>query len=126
MKWVERIKHLLTPDEEIEFVCAEHRIGSLRVFAPAIFFGTSKRIIIARRDILHIHKKYRIIKYDLIVDVELEHGIIFSKVHFGLQNEPGESEEKKWLSGLSHDDAVQLVRFVEKMRPTLNRTMPQR
>ena len=114
--WGARIKDMITSGEVIEFAIAEHRLASKYPLAPAILLGTNKRIIITRIGVLRLHKKYVIIKYSDIVDVELERGLIFSRVHLGLQNEPPNIGEKKWMDGLQHDGALELVSFVEKMR----------
>lgn len=115
-KKYERYVHaLLAPDEEIELVVPEVRmwyVGS--VIAPAVIFATNKRILITRRDVFHVNKSYKIIKYSNITSINMEHGIKYCSVNFGVYgDETGSSGRKKWVSGIKYQDAEALVKFVD-------------
>ena len=85
------------------------------MFEPANVFATDRRIIIIRGGILRVHQDFKIISYGNITEIVLEHGFVFSKLHFTLQGEPSDPEEKKWLVGLRYEEALDLVRFVNKI-----------
>jgi hypothetical protein len=111
----EILKSLLENDETVSYHLAERRLGGARIFEPAHVFTTNKKIIIIRGGILHIHQDFKIINYGNITEIVLENGILFSRLHFTLQGESTDPNEKKWLVGLKYKEALELVRFVNTM-----------
>ncbi|MDE1855926.1 MAG: PH domain-containing protein [Candidatus Micrarchaeota archaeon] len=105
---------LLGEGEELVHMAAEARTwpgGS--IWAPSIIFATNKRIIITKRDPLKLNRSYKIIQYPNITSIDLEHGIKYASVHFGLRGAELASEKKKWVSGLKQHEAEALVKFVD-------------
>ncbi|HVC58213.1 MAG TPA: PH domain-containing protein [Candidatus Acidoferrales bacterium] len=114
-KYLKRIQDFLLPDEKVMIAAAETRLwpcGSL--FAPVLIVATNKRIIISRRDVLSISKRYKIISYGDVLDVNVRHGIRYSSIHFGIASRSVESEDT-WTRGLRYADMVELAKYVNQM-----------
>lgn len=116
-KWLERLNEVLASGETVEYSIAESRIGGEKLFSPAVVICTQKRVIITRMSPFRFHSSYKIINYKNIVETKLERGLIFSRIHFALRGSQVEEEEyRKWVSGLTRGEALELLHFVEKKR----------
>ena len=111
----ELLNSVLEDDEKVGIEITERRLGGARLLEPAHVFATNKRIIIIRRGIFGFHQDFKIINYSSITSVSLENGIMFSRMHFTLQGEGDDTSDKKWIVGLHYQDALNLMKFVNKL-----------
>jgi hypothetical protein len=115
-KEYEILKELIDDNERPGFEVVERRRGGARWFGVAHAYATNYRIIIIRRYILGFRKSIKIIKYSDISEVNVERGILFCKVHFSIIGEHEDSSSnRKWILGLKYDEALGIMKFVNKM-----------
>jgi len=124
LKLHDLVKDLLEPDEVVDLVVSENPVGSEEPFSPAIAFGTNKRVIIMRRGPITHRKRYAIIDYAAITEIKVKYGLRFTKIHFSLKGEQMDSANtaSDWLCGLSKQDSMELLHFVEKMRAGIKKS----
>lgn len=108
----EILNSLLEEGETVNSHIVERRLGGARMLEPANLFAMNRRILIIRGGVLRFHQDFKMINYGNITEVIVEHGILFSKLHFTLQGEASNPGEKKWLVGLRYKEALALVKFV--------------
>jgi hypothetical protein len=110
------LKELLEENEKVGVEVVERRLGGAKWFGVAHAYATNGRIIIVRRYVFGLRKSLKIIKFPDITEVNIDRGILFCRVHFALVGEHPESEaDRKWLLGLKYKEALEIVRFVDKM-----------
>lgn len=117
------LKELLEDNEKPSFEVVERRLGGGKWFGVAHAYATNYRIIVIRIYVLGLRKSLKIIKYSDIQQVEMERGVIYCKIHFALQGEMEGSEgDRKWIMGLKYSEALEIVKFINRMtkRNTLN------
>ena len=107
------LKELLDENEKAGVEVIERRLGGAKWFGVAHAYATNYRIIVIRRYIFGIRKSLKIIKYVDIAEVNVERGIMFCKVHFALVGE--HEEPRKWMVGLKYQEALELMKFINKM-----------
>lgn len=108
-----------TPGKEI----VERRRGGAKWFGKAHAYATNYRIIIVRIYPFGLRTTLKIIRYKDIIEVKVERGLFYCKIHFTLQGEGQESEDaKKWFLGIKYSEAVDLIKFINRMgvRPAVS------
>jgi hypothetical protein len=102
----------------------ERRRGGAKWFGIAHAFATNHRIIIVRIYPFGLRTSIKIIRYRDIIEVKVERGLFYCKIHFALQGEGPEADEsKKWFLGLRYGEAVELIKFINRMggvKPTIS------
>ena len=101
----------------------ERRRGGAKWFGIAHAYATQSRIIIVRIYPLGLRTSIKIIRYRDIIEVKLERGMFYCKIHFAMQGEGTESDSaRKWFFGLKYKEAVELIKFINLMgvKPQVN------
>jgi len=107
---------LLDGKENAGLEIVERRRGGAKWFGKAHAYATNERIIIVRIYPFGFRTSIKIINYKDIIEVKVERGIYYSKIHFALQGEGHEpDEDKKWFLGLTYTEAVDLMKFINRM-----------
>jgi hypothetical protein len=110
------LKELLEGNEKASVEVVERRLGGAKLFGVAHAYATNGRIIIVRRYIFGLRRSLKIINFSDITEVNIDRGILFCKVHFALVGEyPKNESERKWLLGLKYGEALEIVKFVNRM-----------
>lgn len=112
------LKGISWQGEKVQGTFKQRSIGpGGSVITPTTVVVTDSRIIIVNRSSLGLKKEYEVIPYSKITSVRLERGIISSTVFVrieGFDKELGmqEGKEEGEIDGLYHDDAKELIDFV--------------
>ena len=118
------MKELLEGKEVPGVEMTERRRGGAKWFGIAHAFATNYRIIIVRIYPFGFRTSIKIIRYRDIVEVKLERGMFYCKIHFAMQGEGTEigNAERKWFYGLKYSEAVELIKFINRMgaRPQIS------
>lgn len=110
------MKELLEGEESPGVEMVERRLGGAKWFGIAHAYATNHRIIIVRIYPLGLRTSIKIIKYKDIIEVKVERGVYYCKIHFALQGEGQENDDsKKWFLGLKYGEAVELIKFINRM-----------
>ena len=110
------MKELLEGNEAPGMEIVERRMGGAKWFGIAHAYATNQRIIIVRIYPFGFRTSLKIIKYKDIMEVKVERGIRFCKVHFALTGEVQEADAaKKWFLGIKYHEAVELIKFINRM-----------
>lgn len=117
------MKGLLEDKEAPGLEIVERRRGGAKWFGIAHAYATNHRIIIVRIYPLGFRTSIKIIRYRDITEVKMERGLYYCKIHFALQGESQEADDaKKWFLGLKYGEAVELIKFINRMggRPQMS------
>jgi hypothetical protein len=116
-KEYEVMKELLEGKETASVELIERRRGGAKWFGKAHAYATNHRIIIVRIYPFGFRTSLKIIKYKDIIEVKVERGLYYCKIHFALQGESQDREDdgKKWFLGLKYHEAVELIKFINLM-----------
>ena len=110
------MKELLEGNETPGMEIVERRRGGAKWFGIAHAYATNQRIIIVRIYPFGFRTSLKIIKYRDIVEVKVERGLYYCKIHFALQGEGSEADNaKKWFLGIKYHEAVELIKFINRM-----------
>jgi hypothetical protein len=110
------MKELLEGSEAPGLELIERRRGGAKWFGIAHAYATNHRIIIVRMYPFRLRTSLKIIKYKDIVEVKVERGLFYCKIHFALQGEGPELDDgKKWFLGIKYKEAVELIKFINLM-----------
>lgn len=110
------MEELLEGKELPSVELVERRRGGAKWFGIAHAYATNHRVIIVRIYPLGLRTSIKIIKYKDIIEVKLERGLFYCRIHFALQGEgPEEDDSKKWFLGLKYSEAVELIKFINRM-----------
>ncbi len=110
------MKELLEGSEAPGMEIVERRRGGAKWFGIAHAYATNHRIIIIRIYPFGFRTSLKIIKYKDIIEVKVERGLFYCKIHFALQGEGQEADDsKKWFLGLRYNEAVDLIKFINRM-----------
>ncbi len=110
------MKELLEGSETPGVEMVERRRGGAKWLGIAHAYATNQRIIIVRVYPLGLRTSIKIIRYRDITEVKVERGLFYCKIHFALQGEGQEGDSsKKWFLGLRYPEAVELIKFINRM-----------
>lgn len=111
------MKELLEGNEQPGLEIVERRRGGAKWFGIAHAYATNSRIIIVRVYPFGFRTSIKIIKYKDIIEVKVERGLYYCRIHFALQGESQDKDDdsKKWFLGLKYHEAVELIKFINRM-----------
>ncbi|MDE1865153.1 MAG: PH domain-containing protein [Candidatus Micrarchaeota archaeon] len=110
------LMELLEGNEKPGMEVAETRLGGGKWFGVAHAYATNSRIIIIRIYTLGVRTSLKMINYKDITEVKVERGLRYCRIHFALQGEAHETDENaKWFNGLRYNEAVELLKFMNRM-----------
>lgn len=120
-KEYEVMKELLEGNETPGVEMVERRRGGAKWLGKAHAYATNHRIIIVRVYPFGFRTSIKIIRYKDIVEVKVERGLYYCKIHFALQGDDNTSDAtRKWFLGLKYHEAVELIKFINRMSPQIS------